>query len=574
MDLAIGTAYSGRIGDDDDYDDDDISFNSSDDEAIIYHMKLAEERKKKNKRKRIEKETKRPKRPRDETEPSNNNDNNNNNDDYVSVAATVVAAATQTKNNGDEDIDDDSSNNFNARLYKLNFIQTAGSPRQMVPCPVDGCLYQTKKASLLRRHFFNRHPTFKLHLEEDGNAPRFCQLCGVSVSLQSLRMGHEGSTFCNTNVRKNQQREAAATQTKNNGDEDSDGDDDDDGDDSNNFNVSLISGRNKKGITMDMFQTKWMNMYYQLVAYKKEHNTLKVTSNCPKLYTWVFNQRTAYKNKNLSEKRYSLLDSINFHWGKEQIDWMEVYQRLVAYKKEYINTNVPQHYDLDRKLGAWVNHQRYEYKNKNLSEKRCSLLNLIGFDWGNRRIKNGWMDMYQRLVAYKKEHNTTRVPMTYDLDRKLGHWVSKQRYVHNNNAMLEERCSLLDSIGFVWSIIKHKKRCNISTTSTSAIPPPTRRKKLCASESDTVPVTIDRTSKIAVTSAVRSTSTHSISSPASVSVSASPSRGKILDDVGSDDNDNNNNNNMQEEDIDDHYHHPYASLYAMATTSDEYLHTA
>ena len=37
----------------------------------------------------------------------------------------------------------------------------------MVPCPVAGCPYQAREATLLRWRFFNRHPTAHLHLEEN-----------------------------------------------------------------------------------------------------------------------------------------------------------------------------------------------------------------------------------------------------------------------------------------------------------------------------------------------------------------------------------------------------------------------
>ena len=59
-----------------------------------------------------------------------------------------------------------------------------------------------------------------------------------------------------------------------------------------------------------------------------------------------------------------------------------------------------------------------------------------------------WMEMYQRIVAYKKEHDNTFVPLKYEKDRPLGIWVSKQRNIKKNNKMTEERVLLLKSIGF------------------------------------------------------------------------------------------------------------------------------
>ena len=58
--------------------------------------------------------------------------------------------------------------------------------------------------------------------------------------------------------------------------------------------------------------------------------------------------------------------------------------------------------------------------------------------------------MYQRLVAYKNEHNDTNGPQYYNKDPQLGVWVSTQRYVHRNKKMIEEQKGLLNSIGFVW----------------------------------------------------------------------------------------------------------------------------
>ena len=53
---------------------------------------------------------------------------------------------------------------------------------------------------------------------------------------------------------------------------------------------------------------------------------------------------------------------------KFQID--EMCQRLVTYKKEHIDTWVPQSYKEDQKLRRWVNEQRTAYRKKK-----------IGFVW-------------------------------------------------------------------------------------------------------------------------------------------------------------------------------------------------
>ena len=69
--------------------------------------------------------------------------------------------------------------------YKLSFKHQSGYSRR-VPCPVEDCRYTATTGANLRRHFFNRHYTHRLHIEEDGSVPSYCRACGISVSLHSL----------------------------------------------------------------------------------------------------------------------------------------------------------------------------------------------------------------------------------------------------------------------------------------------------------------------------------------------------------------------------------------------------
>ena len=101
-----------------------------------------------------------------------------------------------------------------------------------------------------------------------------------------------------------------------------------------------------------------------------------------------------------------------------------MYQRLVVYKKEHKDTNAPRTCEKDRQLGRWVNTQRRSYMYKKTSEERKCLLNSIGFVWstlspGTIRNSATWEEMYQRLVAYKKEHKNINVPMRYKKIRHL-----------------------------------------------------------------------------------------------------------------------------------------------------------
>jgi hypothetical protein len=208
----------------------------------------------------------------------------------------------------------------------------------------------------------------------------------------------------------------------------------------------------------------WMGMFERLVAYKKQHKNTVVPKRydehcqivgCTKLGIWVNNQRTRYKSNKLLPNRVDLLNSINFIWdGKvETYDqmWMDMFEKLVQYKEQHKNTIVPSKYNNDPKLGNWVSEQRRHYKNDVLSPKRLALLNSVGFklvgDNGGNVVDNEkWMNMFQKLVEYKKQHTNTRVPRRHNEDPKLGRWVSYQRQWYNEQN--PKRLALLNSIDF------------------------------------------------------------------------------------------------------------------------------
>jgi len=160
----------------------------------------------------------------------------------------------------------------------------------------------------------------------------------------------------------------------------------------------------------------------------------------------------------MTEERKRVLNSIDFLWngnapGTSTATWKEMYQRLVAYKKEHEDTNVPRSYKEDRQLGRWVNSQRYAYRREKITVERKRLLNYIGFVWAVRPQRTStatWEEMFERLVAFKKEHKNTKIPQDYKEDPELGTWVMNQRATYRKKKMTEKRKRLLNSIGFVW----------------------------------------------------------------------------------------------------------------------------
>jgi hypothetical protein len=236
--------------------------------------------------------------------------------------------------------------------------------------------------------------------------------------------------------------------------DDGDGNKDNDDDFENNNNTKRI--HSKKGKYTRLQNEIWHEMFQRLIAYKKQHDSTNVSSSYKadkKLASWVHSQRICYRKNELSEERINYLESIGFVWKiYEKLPWDEMFQRLVTYKKKFKSTLVPQRYSSDQYLGKWVNSQRTSYNSEKLSVKRINLLESIGFVWDP--FDEQWMEMYHKLVTYKKQNRSTKVPCHYTEDPQLGTWVGRQRQVYNSTkpgGLTEKRLELLNSINFAWS---------------------------------------------------------------------------------------------------------------------------
>mmetsp|Transcript_22599 Transcript_22599/g.27718 ORF Transcript_22599/g.27718 Transcript_22599/m.27718 type:complete len:221 (+) Transcript_22599:240-902(+) len=74
--------------------------------------------------------------------------------------------------------------------------------------------------------------------------------------------------------------------------------------------------------------------------------------------------------------------------GINHTKWSVMYEELRRYKERHGNTNVPQNYQKNRKLGAWVKNQRQIYKRykrgingKGMTEERIESLESLDFRW-------------------------------------------------------------------------------------------------------------------------------------------------------------------------------------------------
>lgn len=156
-----------------------------------------------------------------------------------------------------------------------------------------------------------------------------------------------------------------------------------------------------------------------------------------------------------SFSNYALSNSTQRVVMERNKKWKNMLNELKEYREKHGHTMVPIEYELNPKLGAWVDSQRQYYKRDSLSEERMEMLQNEGFVFD---VHNEiWQDRYNELVEYKEKHGDCNVPHTPEY-HELWTWVFVQRRMYSirmsgkKSSMTDHRISQLEKLGFVWNL--------------------------------------------------------------------------------------------------------------------------
>mmetsp|Transcript_2229 Transcript_2229/g.3109 ORF Transcript_2229/g.3109 Transcript_2229/m.3109 type:complete len:1249 (+) Transcript_2229:135-3881(+) len=139
--------------------------------------------------------------------------------------------------------------------------------------------------------------------------------------------------------------------------------------------------------------------------------------------------------------------------NEEMIQWNAMLERLSQFKKKHGTIVLPTKTNRDPELGKWIQTQRR--LKSTLSKHQKAELERVGFQWSTQV---SWDEMFQRLVCYKQVHGDCLVPNRYNVDPKLGYWVSDQR--KRKAKLAQSRIDRLESVGFKWRADKMRHAGN------------------------------------------------------------------------------------------------------------------
>ena len=140
---------------------------------------------------------------------------------------------------------------------------------------------------------------------------------------------------------------------------------------------------------------------------------------------------------------------------KTSSDWYESFGEL----KEIIESSgglaASKHLQSNKYLANWIIHQRQNYFDNKLEQKRITLLeNLPGWTWNP--LEDAWTTGLRQLQKYFDRYGDAKPPISFiDEDEfPLGRWVSKQR--DKESKLSTKRKNQLETIpGWVWNPHQH-----------------------------------------------------------------------------------------------------------------------
>lgn len=159
---------------------------------------------------------------------------------------------------------------------------------------------------------------------------------------------------------------------------------------------------------------------------------------------WIANQRTQHRLNLLSPKRIQLLESVGFIWSAIDEAWMEKYEELKAFYKINNHTNVSKGKKGKSSLRNWIGYQRTLYRQNKLSVDKIELLNQINFVWEVKDTE--WLKTFNLLKQSMKDG----LQLNEAEQKIISSWSTRQRRLHKESKLPNDKVSMLNSIGFLW----------------------------------------------------------------------------------------------------------------------------
>jgi len=177
-----------------------------------------------------------------------------------------------------------------------------------------------------------------------------------------------------------------------------------------------------------------------------------ITQDGKNLGTWLTYQRVNRRKGKLRKELEQKLEEVGIVWDRIE-SWESMVSLLLKFQKRERHCNVPLNYITrdGKKLGSWLNHQRFNRRKGKLRISREQKLDEIGIIWDNISTES-WEGMYSLLLEFHKREGNCKIPQGYITQdgKKLGTWLMTQRNYRRKGKLNKDREQRLNNAGILW----------------------------------------------------------------------------------------------------------------------------
>jgi dsDNA-binding SOS-regulon protein len=211
------------------------------------------------------------------------------------------------------------------------------------------------------------------------------------------------------------------------------------------------------------YRKSWDDWLEECIKYKNKNGKWPTETTNAKLSSWISNNKSKYKKRELSEERCKKLEDASIDFEDRDISneiiWdIQLDQAKDWYKVHKKWPNQQSKDKLEKKLGLWLARQKSWYNGvlkgyKKYPAKRHKKLLKVGFDFESANRESIWQTQYNNLLQFRKL-NPNKWPNYSDQSpdgSKLGTWCRNQKYFFTKGKLEKSREELLSSINFPFS---------------------------------------------------------------------------------------------------------------------------
>lgn len=187
------------------------------------------------------------------------------------------------------------------------------------------------------------------------------------------------------------------------------------------------------------------------------HSRVPSTYEDLTLYNWITMCRTKYSRNELEDWQVNKLNSLNFIWNVNDLEWIIGFEKLKEFFEINGHSNVTQSNSTSR-LYNFRNRNKKLYKEGKLSDERIMLLKSVNFDFSTQEdYFSEKVKSYELYIEKYKDVNVVKVN-----DPELYSWLSEIKKNYKKGKLSKEKIAILEELGIIWDIYEHRWLLNFN----------------------------------------------------------------------------------------------------------------